>query len=97
MRCLTPISTLDSQCNFLAANLYAKSIFGEDALVNVSVENRADGTIRGHIRIRSKTQGVALSLGDKITETQRRTRKGAATVAPTITATGPAEVEGEDA
>jgi len=25
---------------FLAANLYAKSIFGEDALVNVSVEKR---------------------------------------------------------
>lgn len=84
MRSLTPISALDPNCNFLAANLYAKSIFGEDALVNVSVENRADGSIRGHIRIRSKTQGVALSLGDKITETQRRARKGAALVAPQV-------------
>ena len=51
------------------------SLAGEDALVNVSVENRPDGSIRGHIRIRSKTQGVALSLGDKITETQRRKKK----------------------
>lgn len=25
------------------------------------------GTIQGHVRIRSKTQGIALSLGDKIT------------------------------
>jgi coatomer subunit beta len=57
--------------NFLAANLYARSIFGEDALVNVSVENKPDGSIKGHIRIRAKTQGVALSLGDRITSKQK--------------------------
>ncbi len=28
MRSLSPISALDASCNFLAANLYAKSIFG---------------------------------------------------------------------
>jgi len=95
MRCLTPIGALDPHCNFLAANLYAKSIFGEDALVNVSVENRADSSIKGHIRIRSKTQGVALSLGDKITDTQRRTKKGAATVAAPLPA-APVAAEGED-
>ena len=44
---------------------------GEDALVNISVENKADGAIRGHIRIRAKTQGVALSLGDRITAKQK--------------------------
>ena len=65
--CLTPPSALEGDAGFLAANLYAKSIFGEDALVNVSVEKRADGKICGYIRIRSKTQGIALSLGDKIT------------------------------
>jgi len=37
----------------------------------VSVENKADGSIRGHIRIRAKTQGVALSLGDRITAKQK--------------------------
>ena len=64
--------------------------------MNVSVENRADGTIRGHIRIRSKTQGVALSLGDKITETQRRTKKGQATVSAALPQAAPAGEDKED-
>jgi len=72
MRCLTPPSALAGECGFLAANLYAKSVFGEDALVNVSVEKQpSDGKLGGYIRIRSKTQGIALSLGDKITLKQR--------------------------
>ncbi len=58
-------------CTFLAANLYAKSIFGEDALLNLSVERQPSGKIEGYIRIRSKTQGIALSLGDKINAKQR--------------------------
>lgn len=59
--------------NFLAANLYARSVFGEDALVNVSVDRKdeGDGKLSGYIRIRSKTQGIALSLGDRITSVQR--------------------------
>ena len=72
MRCLTSRSALDGECNYLAANLYAKSVFGEDALVNVSVEKQpGDGKLGGYIRIRSKTQGIALSLGDKITLKQK--------------------------
>lgn len=57
----------------MAANLYARSVFGEDALVNVSIEKKedGDGKIGGYIRIRSKTQGIALSLGDRITAVQR--------------------------
>jgi choline-glycine betaine transporter len=49
------------------------SVFGEDALVNVSVEKKDDndGKLSGYIRIRSKTQGIALSLGDRITTVQR--------------------------
>jgi coatomer subunit beta len=49
------------------------SVFGEDALVNVSVEKKDDndGKLAGYIRIRSKTQGIALSLGDRITGVQR--------------------------
>lgn len=48
-------------------------MFGEDALVNVSVERKddSDGSLAGYIRIRSKTQGIALSLGDRITSIQR--------------------------
>ena len=74
MKCLTPPSALEGECGFLAANLYAKSVFGEDALVNVSIEN-VDGAISGFIRIRSKTQGIALSLGDKITLKQNLEEK----------------------
>ncbi|XP_028790903.1 coatomer subunit beta-1 [Neltuma alba] len=71
MKCLTPPSALEGDCGFLAANLYAKSVFGEDALVNISVEKQADDKLSGYIRIRSKTQGIALSLGDKITLKQK--------------------------
>jgi len=48
------------ECGFLAANLYARSIFGEDALANVSIEKPVgsppDAPVQGHIRIRAKTQ-----------------------------------------
>jgi coatomer subunit beta len=74
MKCLTDRPT-DNKSTFLAANLYARSVFGEDALVNVSVEKKEDndGKLAGYIRIRSKTQGIALSLGDRITSVQRCT------------------------
>lgn len=65
MNCL-----LEGDCGFLAANLCAHSIFGEDALANVSIEKsdplNPDSSIIGHIRIRAKSQGMALSLGDKV-------------------------------
>ncbi|CAH2236609.1 jg16448 [Pararge aegeria aegeria] len=69
MKCLTPDKALSGQCGFMAANLYARSIFGEDALANLSIEtplHRAGAPVVGHVRIRAKTQGMALSLGDKI-------------------------------
>ena len=79
MNCLTPPKAIGGSCNFLAANLYARSIFGEDALVNVSVEciktkngAKESSRIVGAIRIRSKTQGIALSLGDRITIEQKK-------------------------
>jgi coatomer subunit beta len=39
---------------------FAQSIFGEDALANVSLERLEDGKVKGHMRIRSKTQVCAL-------------------------------------
>jgi hypothetical protein len=58
---------------FFSASFVSRSVFGEDALVNVSVEKKDDndGKLAGYIRIRSKTQGIALSLGDRITSVQR--------------------------
>ncbi len=38
MKSLTPEKAMSGECGFMAANLYAKSIFGEDALANVSLE-----------------------------------------------------------
>ncbi|VDM52377.1 unnamed protein product [Angiostrongylus costaricensis] len=63
-------SAPEGDCGFLAANLCAHSIFGEDALANVSIEKASpldEGSpIIGHIRIRAKSQGMALTLGDKV-------------------------------
>jgi len=76
MKCLTPEKAISGECGFLAANLYAKSIFGEDALANLSIEKPHDGDadtpVVGHIRIRAKSQGMALSLGDKINLSQKK-------------------------
>lgn len=39
-------------------------VTGEDALANVSVEKEGeDGPVTGFVRIRSRSQGLALSLG----------------------------------
>lgn len=78
MACLTPSASLAGECGFLSANLYARSVFGEDALANVSIEQLDDGknTVQGHVRIRAKTQGIALSLGDRITVAQKGVAAG---------------------
>jgi coatomer subunit beta len=44
--------------------LYLLTILaGEDALANLSIEKTADNSIVGFVRIRSRSQGLALSLG----------------------------------
>ena len=62
MKSLTPDKALSGECGFMAANLYAKSIFGEDALANVSLEKnmlKPDAPVTGKsffvIRIRACT------------------------------------------
>ncbi|KAL3994851.1 Coatomer subunit beta [Acanthocheilonema viteae] len=75
MKLLTTGAALEGECGFLAANFCAHSIFGEDALANVSIEKTnpldPNSPIIGHIRIRAKSQGMALSLGDKINFAQK--------------------------
>ncbi|KAI4214537.1 MAG: hypothetical protein LQ351_002954 [Letrouitia transgressa] len=64
MTCLTPEASMKGDCQFLSANLYARSVFGEDALANLSIEKEGeDGPVTGFVRIRSRSQGLALSLG----------------------------------
>ena len=72
MNCLTPGAIVGEECHFLAANLYSRSSFGEDALANLCIEKQADGPIIGHVRIRSKGQGLALSLGDRVATISRK-------------------------
>lgn len=74
MSCLTP-GVIGEECQFLSANLYSKSSFGEDALANLCIEKKTDGPIVGHVRIRSKGQGLALSLGDRVAAIARKTNK----------------------
>ena len=80
MNCLTPEASMKGDCQFLSANLYARSVFGEckkilesqmlttvgeDALANLSVEQEVEGgPVTGFVRIRSRSQGLALSLGN---------------------------------
>lgn len=46
---------------WITANL---TVTGEDALANLSIEKEGeDGPITGFVRIRSRSQGLALSLG----------------------------------
>jgi len=71
LRAAHGIQELLDQSSFVAVNLYAKSIFGEDALANVSIEKLGDDKLTGSVRIRSRTQGIALSLGDRVTIVQR--------------------------
>ncbi|ODV94229.1 hypothetical protein PACTADRAFT_4179 [Pachysolen tannophilus NRRL Y-2460] len=76
MQCLTPGAIIGGdECQFLSANLYSKSSFGEDALANLCIEKKNDGPIVGHVRIRSKGQGLALSLGDRVASVARKTNK----------------------
>lgn len=71
LACITPSFGLAEGGEYLAANMYAKSVFGEDVLANICLERTQsnDGTalvVTGHVRLRSKTQGIAIALGDKI-------------------------------
>lgn len=60
LKCQIFVQVLGGDCGFLAANLFAKSIFGECALANVSIEKPSDkgpdAPVQGHIRIRAKSQ-----------------------------------------
>jgi coatomer subunit beta len=70
MQPLEPFPSGD--CGYLSSSLHARSVFGEDALANVSLEITDDGKIEGVVRIRSKTQAIALGLGEKVNLKQKR-------------------------
>lgn len=71
LACITPAMGLADSGDYLAACMYARSVFSEDVLGNICLERSADPegrvVVSGHVRLRSKTQGIAVALGDKIT------------------------------
>ena len=71
LKCITPTVMFCDGIGFLSANYYAKNIFDEDALINLSAE-KVGQKITGWIRIRSKTQSLAINLGDKIQANQKK-------------------------
>ncbi|CCK68097.1 coatomer subunit beta KNAG_0A04190 [Huiozyma naganishii CBS 8797] len=77
MGVLTPEEALgEEDCRFLSCNLYAKSSFGEEALANLCIErDPSTEEIVGYVRIRSKGQGLALSLGDRVALIAKKTTK----------------------
>ena len=74
---MTKLEESDNQASnsFMVANFYTKSKFEEDCLLNMSIEkvNLAPGAqptskdvkISGLIRLRAKTEGMALCVGEK--------------------------------
>jgi hypothetical protein len=69
---VTPL--FDEDAIFIAANLNAKSKFGEDCLINISVEAVKDG-LNGLIRIRAKTEGMAGCIGQRIKTVIKKLQK----------------------
>eukprot|EP00347_Sterkiella_histriomuscorum_P009140 403342367 len=69
VKLMTPISEQDQLSGFLVSNLYTKSKFEEDCLINLSIEKSSSGDgssrITGLIRVRAKTEGMALCIGEK--------------------------------
>lgn len=65
IKCLTPEAILNCSKDFLVGNFYAQTRFGEDALLNISIESTSAG-ISGSIKVRGETQGMVLCLAEKI-------------------------------
>ena len=61
------VLALQDSCGFFSVNIYGKSVFDDDICANLSLEkhifNGMD-SIKGHLRLRSQSQSIALALGD---------------------------------
>ena len=75
IKLMTKITQADQESGFLVANFYTKSKFQEDCLINMSIEKTNEVStvpgepptvrIHGLIRLRAKTEGMALCVGEK--------------------------------
>lgn len=62
---LPEMQRLKPDTSFFSVNLYGKSIFAEDVLANLSIRREGNG-LEGTVRIRARSRGIAISLGDRI-------------------------------
>jgi len=56
---------------FVSANLYAQTKLDDDFLLNISLEKHLN-KLGGYMRLRSKTKGIIVSLGEKLKQIQSR-------------------------
>ncbi|CAH8616244.1 unnamed protein product [Dicrocoelium dendriticum] len=72
LRCLTPMEALLGECDYLCVTMYARTVFGEHVLANLCLEKtEPDQPVTGHVRIRAKTQGMAVTMGEKVSTCQK--------------------------
>ena len=76
MKCLTPEKTLTGDCEFLAANLYAKSMFGESALANLSIEVGHNGFVQGKTTFSIFDKNLYLKYFRTYSDTCKKSRNG---------------------
>ncbi|CDR94511.1 coatamer beta subunit, putative [Babesia bigemina] len=65
------LAALLGDTSFFALNLFCSTPHGEEALANLSVVKQKQGLYSGCFKIRSRTESVALSLGDRVSSLQR--------------------------
>lgn len=68
---LPELAPLVNDTSFFALNLFCRTIHEEEALANLSVVKQADNLYTCCFKIRSRTQDVALSLGERVSTVQR--------------------------
>jgi len=70
MYAIGDISKLEDAA-FASVNLYARTKLDDDFLVNVSLE-KSQGRLVGFIRVRGKTKGIIVLLGEKLKQIQAK-------------------------
>lgn len=71
LRGLKDLRNVLDTCSFFAANLFLRTIFNEDALINLSISKDKKGLLKGIIRVRCEKQETVMSLGERISLVQR--------------------------
>lgn len=70
MYILNDLSKMENDA-FISVNLYAKTKLDDDFLMNVSLE-KSQGKVVGFIRLRGKSKGIIVLLGEKLKQIQSK-------------------------